>query len=69
MDLREKGVLMVLMHPGYVKTGLDTSGKTHQMKEAVETEEAARELWKVMQSKGLKETGRFWHREGDELEG
>lgn len=48
MDLREKGVLMVLMHPGYVKTGLDTSGKTHQMKEAVEPEEAAGEVWKVM---------------------
>jgi NAD(P)-dependent dehydrogenase (short-subunit alcohol dehydrogenase family) len=68
MDLREKGVLIVLMHRGYVKTGLDTSGRTHQMKEAVELEEAAGKLWKLPQSKGLEETGRFLHREVYELE-
>ena len=68
IDLKEKGIVMVLMHPGYVKTGLDTSGETHKMKEAVEPEEAAGKLWGVMQTKGLEETGRSWHREGYELE-
>ena len=28
MDLKDRGVVVVLMHRGYVKTGLDTSGKT-----------------------------------------
>lgn len=68
MDLEEKGVVVVLMHPGYVKTGLDTSGKTHQMKEAVKPEEAAEKLWKVCMGKGIEDTGKFWHREGTELE-
>lgn len=67
MDLKEKGVVVVLMHPGYVKTGLDRSGKTHQMKEAVEPREAAEKLWKVLMAKGIDDTGRFWHREGMEL--
>ncbi|KAF6218978.1 hypothetical protein HO133_005522 [Letharia lupina] len=64
IDLEEEGVVVVLMHPGYVKIGLDTSGKTHQMKEAVEPEEAAEKLWKVCMGNGIGETGRFWHREG-----
>ena len=41
MDLKEKGIVVVLMHPGYVKTGLDTSWETHKMKEAVKPEDAA----------------------------
>lgn len=45
MDLEEKGVIVVLMHLGYVNTGLDSSGKTHLMSEAVEPKEAARKLW------------------------
>ncbi|KAK4696120.1 hypothetical protein P7C71_g1756, partial [Lecanoromycetidae sp. Uapishka_2] len=67
MDLKEKGVVVVLMHPGYVKTGLDTSGKTHLMKEAVEADEAAGKLWQVLMSKSIEDTGTFWHREGMEL--
>ena len=68
MDLKDRGVTVVLMHPGYVKTGLDTSGKTHQMKEAVEPGEAAEKLWRVCMGKGIEDTGKFWHREGMELE-
>lgn len=67
MNLKEKEVVVVLMHPGYVETGLDTSGKTHAMKEAVEPEEAAEKLWRVLMSKGIPDTGTFWHREGMEL--
>lgn len=67
-DLKGKGVVVVLMHPGYVKTGLDSSGKTHRMDEAVEPEEAAEKLWRVCMGKGIEETGKFWHREGMELE-
>ncbi|KAI9871495.1 MAG: hypothetical protein M1830_002855 [Pleopsidium flavum] len=65
MDLRDQSVLVVIMHPGYVKTGIDPS--THDLADAVEPEEAAQKLWKVFNSKKLEETGRFWHREGMEL--
>ena len=34
----------------------------------MEPEEAAGKLWRVMKTKGLEETVRFWHREGYELE-
>jgi NAD(P)-dependent dehydrogenase (short-subunit alcohol dehydrogenase family) len=67
VDLKEKGVVVVIMHPGYVKTGLDTSGRTHAMKEAVDPEEAAEKLWKVLNEKNLEDSGKFWHREGFEL--
>ncbi|KAK3079328.1 hypothetical protein LTS18_005132 [Coniosporium uncinatum] len=65
MDLKPKGVVVVLLHPGYVKTGLDPS--THGLAEAVEPDEAAEKLIKVLMVKSLNETGRFWHREGQEL--
>ena len=67
VDLKGKGVVVVLMHPGYVKTGLLASGRMEQLKEAVEPEEAAEKLWKVLMEKGLEDSGRFWHREGIEL--
>ena len=61
VDLKEKGVVVMLMHPEFVKTGLDKSGETHKSKEAVEPEEAARKLWGVLMEKGVEESGRFWH--------
>lgn len=67
VDLKDKGVVVVLMHPGFVKTGLDSSGETHRMKEAVEPEEAAQKLWKICTAKTIEDTGKFWHREGQEL--
>ena len=66
MDLKDKGVVIVIMHPGYVKTGLDPS--SHTMSEAVMPDEAAEKLWKIFMSKSIQDTGRFWHREGFELE-
>jgi len=65
MDLKPKGVVVVLLHPGYVKTGIDPS--THGFAEAVEPDEAAEKLFKVLMVKSMNETGRFWHREGQEL--
>ena len=35
--------------------------------DAVEPVEAAEKLWKVVMSKNLDDTGKFWHREGMEL--
>jgi NAD(P)-dependent dehydrogenase (short-subunit alcohol dehydrogenase family) len=65
MDLRGEGVVVVIMHPGFVRTGLDPS--THGLPEAVDPDEAAAKLWKVLMSKNIEDTGRFWHREGQEL--
>lgn len=66
VELKDKGVVVVIMHPGFVKTPLAPG--SWEMKEAVMPEEAATKLWGVLKSKGLEETGRFWHREGFELE-
>ena len=66
-DLREKGVTVITLHPGYVKTALDTSGDTHSLPEAVEPEEAASKLWNVLMSKKIEDTGTFWQREGQGL--
>ena len=67
VDLKEKGVVVVLMHPGFVKTGILPRERMEQVKEAVEPEEAAGKLWKVLMEKGLGDSGTFWHREGMEL--
>ncbi|KAG9728562.1 hypothetical protein KCU73_g12343, partial [Aureobasidium melanogenum] len=65
MDLKDKGIAVSLLHPGIVKTGLDpTAADTY---EAVMPDEAATKLWKVWQSKNIEDTGKFWHREGQEL--
>ncbi|KAF2460429.1 hypothetical protein BDY21DRAFT_164696 [Lineolata rhizophorae] len=65
VELQHKGVIVVVMHPGYTKTGIDPA--VHNMAEAVEPREAASKLWDVLMSKGISETGKFWHREGYEL--
>ncbi|KAI1101919.1 NAD(P)-binding protein [Jackrogersella minutella] len=66
VDLKDKGVTVVVMHPGIVKTPMVPEAK--EVKEAVEPEEAAEKLYEVLASKGLEDTGRFWHREGFELD-
>lgn len=65
MDLKDQGVVVSLLHPGYVNTALNPSASSHP--EAVEPEEAASKLWAVVKSKIIDDTGRFWHREGQEL--
>ena len=64
IDLKDRGIVVSLLHPGYVNSNLNP-GMSHP--EAVEPEEAASKLWAVMQTKGMEETGKFWHREGMEL--
>lgn len=88
VELKSKGVVVVIMHPGIVKvyyptievfdpailitlsqTNL-TAGLNRERKEipgAVEPEEAASKLHKILISKGIEDTGKFWHREGQEL--
>ncbi|KAL5430273.1 hypothetical protein PMIN07_010133 [Paraphaeosphaeria minitans] len=66
VDLKGKGVAVVLLHPGIVKTNL-TAGGEGLGSQAVEADEAAGDLWRVLQVKGMKESGRWWHRSGEEL--
>ena len=65
MDLKAKGVVVSLLHPGYVRTNIQTGSEPHP--ESVEPDEAASKLWKVLMSKQIDDTGKFWHREGMEL--
>ncbi|CZR66517.1 uncharacterized protein PAC_16418 [Phialocephala subalpina] len=68
VDLKEKGVVVVILHPGIVKTGIDKTGAIWKAEGAVEPELAVSKLWEVLMSKGLEDSGRFWHRDGFELE-
>lgn len=65
VELKEKGIVVSMLHPGFTKTGLDPD--IWKMEEAVEPEEAASKLWQVLKGKDIKDTGKFWHREGMEL--
>lgn len=70
VDLKDKNIAVILLHPGIVKSNLDQKWKTggnEDVKGAVEPEVAASELWRVLMGKGLESTGRFFHRSGEEL--
>jgi NAD(P)-dependent dehydrogenase (short-subunit alcohol dehydrogenase family) len=70
VDLKDKNVPVIILHPGIVKTNLDQRWKEEggsEMQGAVEPEQAASELWKVLMSKVLESTGRFYQRNGEEL--
>lgn len=70
VDLQEKNVPVILLHPGIVKTNLDQKwkgGGNEDVKGAVEPEVAARGLWRTLMGKGMESSGRFWHRSGEEL--
>lgn len=65
LELKEKHIVVSMLHPGFTRTNLDPD--VVKMADVVEPEEAAAKLWKVLQSKGIEDTGKFWHREGMEL--
>jgi len=68
VDLREDGVVVLVLHPGIVKTDLDPRHKEGEdVPGAVEPDEAARGLWDVLREKGMESTGKFFHRSGEEL--
>ena len=66
MDLKDQGVVVMLLHPGFVKSNLLPNEQMPP--ETVMPDEAANKLWKnVVSQKELSDTGKFWHREGFEL--
>ncbi|KAH9823628.1 Enoyl-(Acyl carrier protein) reductase [Teratosphaeria destructans] len=65
IELKDKGVVVTMLHPGFTKTNLNPEIK--KVPGAVEPEVAAQGLWNLVLQKDVEETGRFWHREGYEL--
>ncbi|KAK6387017.1 hypothetical protein LTS17_000282 [Exophiala oligosperma] len=66
MDLKDKGVVVMLLHPGIVKTNI-LPNETFPA-DAAEADEAAKMLWEnIVSKKDMADTGKFWHREGYEL--
>ena len=65
VERRAERVVVVILHPGMVRTGLIPG--TAGVPGAVNPDEAAIKLYKILVSKGIEDTGKFWHREGEEL--
>ncbi len=60
-DLRDRSIAVVLLHPGYVRTGLT------RMNGEIETDESARGLIARIDETTLERSGTFWHANGAEL--
>ena len=60
-DLRERGIAVAILHPGYVRTGM-TGGNGF-----IDPPEAAAGLIARMNDLDLSNTGTFWHANGDIL--
>ena len=60
-DLRTRGIAVVLLHPGYVRTGLTG------MNGDIDPDESARGLIARIDETTMERTGTFWHANGTEL--
>ena len=60
-DLKTRGVAVIVLHPGYVRTGMTGHNGL------IDTEESARGLIERIDSLTLETTGTFWHTNGDQL--
>jgi NAD(P)-dependent dehydrogenase (short-subunit alcohol dehydrogenase family) len=60
-DLRDRGVAVALLHPGYVRTDM-TGGNGN-----LEASEAASGLLARLDELDLSSTGTFWHSNGEVL--
>ncbi|MCB9655925.1 MAG: SDR family oxidoreductase [Deltaproteobacteria bacterium] len=61
IDLRARGIAVVLLHPGFVRTDM-TQGAGQ-----IDTETSARGLLKQLDATTLERTGKFMHMSGEEL--
>ena len=61
MDLKPKGIAVALLHPGYVKTRMVNFGGL------ITPEESAAGLAARIEGLSLKNTGTFWHSNGEVL--
>lgn len=59
VELKEHDIAVFTLHPGFTKTNLNS--EIWKIPGVVEPEIAASGLWKVVKSKGLEDTGKFWY--------
>ena len=60
-DLKSRGVAVIVLHPGYVRTGMTGHNGF------IDTDESARGIIERIDSLTLEATGTFWHANGDQL--
>ncbi|KAL1648860.1 hypothetical protein SLS58_002040 [Diplodia intermedia] len=65
VELKDKGVVVVILHPGMVRTAM--AAQLGPVPGLVDPDEVAGKLYKILVSKKLEDTGKFWHRDGQEL--
>ena len=65
MDLKSKGVTVMLLHPGITRTNIMPEDKIPA--DAWMPEGVAQSLWKIVSTTKIEDTGKFWHRDGYEL--
>lgn len=65
VELKDKEVIVSMLHPGFTRTGLDPD--IWKIQGVVDPEVSASRLWELLQTKTLEDTGKFWHRDGMEL--
>ncbi|MGV6850898.1 MAG: SDR family oxidoreductase [bacterium] len=61
IDLKDNGIAIALLHPGYVRTDM-TGGNG-----LIDVDESAQGLINIMQQLSLDNSGGFWHTNGEEL--
>jgi short-subunit dehydrogenase len=60
-DLKDQGIAVALLHPGYVRTGM-TGNQGH-----INTDESTKGLIERIEELNMENTGGFWHTDGTEL--
>lgn len=65
MDLKSKGVTVLLLHPGITRTNIFSSDLFPP--DAAEPDDVAQKLWTIVSMTEIADTGKFWHRDGYEL--
>jgi len=64
-DLKPKGIVVSLIHPGMINTQGFQANPDHPL--VVSADYAAEKCWEIMMKIEERNTGKFWHREGQEL--
>ena len=62
MDLKSKGVTVMLLHPGITRTNIMPESMIPA--DAWMPEDVAQSLWKIVSTTKIEDTGKFWHRDG-----
>jgi len=60
-DLKDQGISVALLHPGYVRTGMTGNNGL------INTDESAKGLIQRIEELNIENTGGFWHTDGTEL--